>query len=498
MAITFDDLPDASAKPRITFDDLPLAQQPGFFGRIGASVDKNNQQASMALKDAMDGKTNPIYGALGIASAGAKNATAVPAELISTAYDSLPTTDAFSLARTANKVANTVSNARQRLSGSLNETGLGQAIGNYLMDSPNAADFMNRTKQAAMDAGTVASVIPLGKVATSVTAPAVKATGTGLEKVGDAIYKSGVNSAAAKRGEFLQDLITPKMTPTLANERFANSVEKGMLKKAVYQPNAFELEIAETVGSLPVKPSNSLLKNYNIIRATNDFEAQKLLSKLKQNDVPVGMDDLELTIGNSLGKLKDNPVIVGDAEQTASKVVSGLKKAIADTATDGKITASSLLEARRNFDKWVLAQKSEKTVFGDRDSALSISVNQLRNDLNTLIENTVPNAGYKQSLRKQSNLYRAMEAIESKGGAEGKDAFQRIKAAVGEKLPGRTGLEKTLATTAIGGGTAIFPVIPAVGLGAYAAGKAVASPVLRKALGSALGGTGKIIKSLPK
>lgn len=394
----------------------------------------------------------------------------------------------------------------QGIANSINSTDAGQWIGDKLLGAKNAVSDVGAnikdlesyspggdlTKDlSALDenaqlAGNIAVLKPVSEL-----------VGTALSKTGSALSDAGDAQALARKTNFVQDLITPKVTPTVAADQFSRSTEQGLLRNRVVEPTPQEQAITNTVSQLPVSPNKSMLANYNIISDANTKEATDLIAKLKTNNVPIDLGDVQDTISNSVNELRQNPFVTGDGENAALKVVNVMNKAILDnTAEDGTVTASGLLQARKDFDGMIKAQKGGKIFDPVLDSPTSIAVQNMRQSVNNLIESKVPDAGFKASLQKQSNLYRAMDNIETKGASEAPNLLSRTTQKVADLIPGKGLITKgaVLATGATG--AAMAPVATGLGLAGYGGYKVATSPLLKQVVGktlstagSALGGT---------
>lgn len=356
---------------------------------------------------------------------------------------------------------------------------------------------------SVVDAGNLlASLLPIeGTSALSAAGeaadPLIKGSGKALTASGDALYKSGQAAFDAKRASFIQDLISPKLTPTVRADQFSRSTEKGLLRKATVEPSPQDAEIISTISNLPVSKGKSMLANYNIISQANEKEANGLILKLKSNDVPVGLDDVQLSIDNAFNKLKQNPYVTGNGELAANKVVDVMNKAILDNADqNGIIKTSNLLQARKDFDRMIKDQKGGKIFDPSLDSPASIAIQGMRQSINDLIESKVQNLGFKDSLRKQSNLYRAMENIETKGGYQPKNAISRFAQKASNIIPVKNTIAKGALALGATGALATAPALTAGVLGGYGAYRVASSPLLRKGIGTTLSKSGKGLQRL--
>ncbi len=137
---------------------------------VGGGIDKIGKAGA----DVLTGKTNPLYAALGIGAGGIQTATGLATGAIGSAFQQLPDLGV------TKSIGDTGRALRGEVSGFLQDTNVGRNIGDYLMNNPKAADFMNRTGQAAKDAAIVTAFNPSlfikgGDLATKATGKAIEA-----------------------------------------------------------------------------------------------------------------------------------------------------------------------------------------------------------------------------------------------------------------------------------------------------------------------------------
>ena len=480
----FSTMSDEDLQKLAASDQSSMPQDQGYFSRVGSDLQNRFGEAvkSVGLQD--QGQQNGLETGLQIAGktmAGSVNDVIGEGVKSAINYTPQPVIDAAKQA--GNYVANTdlgqagIAAAKQGM----------DAYKGWASDNPRAA----RDLESTVD---IAGMLPVGKMAEAaapIVGKAADATGTALQKAGDYATQAGVNQANKMKMNFVQDLITPKVTPTVAADQFSRSTEQGLLKNRVVEPTPQEQAIAQTVASLPVSKNNSLLKNYNIISDANDQEAQDLIARLKDNDVAVHPKEVDDALDGSLEQLKQNPYITGDAETSASRVINGMKYHV----TNNDSTVSGLLQARKDFDAWVKSQKGKGVFDPSRDSAVTTAIQNVRQTVNNLVDQKVPDAGVKASLQKQSNLYRAMDNIESKGASEAPNMVSRAAQKVGDLLPVKGAIAKGALAAGLGGAAAYAPAAVGAGLGVYGVGKVLNSPMLKKGVGAALTGAGNMLRN---
>ena len=239
-----------------------------------------------------------------------------------------------------------------------------------------------------------------------------------VEKIGEKLAEKAENVSTNHRAAFIKDLVSPKQTKAVREAQVGRTTEKGLLKTKTVEPTSLEKEVAEEVNKLPVHGRQSLQANYNVISKANSAEAERLQSALKARHIPVSMDEVQEASNKLIGDLKKNIYITGQGEPIAKKVVGIMQEKVLQNATkDGEITAANLLQARKEFDAEIKAQKTAKIFDSSTEGPASIAIQKTRQALNDLIESKVPGE-YKVSLKKQSLLYRAMDNLEEKAANE--------------------------------------------------------------------------------
>ncbi len=215
------------------------------------------------------------------------------------------------------------------------------------------------------------------------------------------------------------------------------------------------------------------------------------------NDIPISRKEILGEGAKVLDTLKKNPMIVGDAEKMAVKIINKMD----DLVKANKPTAGGLLKARKELDAWVRNQKGSNIFDPAQENALSIALREVRDSANGLIAKKSPNVAVRESLRKQSNLYRAMDNIGPKAAQEANNAALRLWQNVTRVLPFRGEFNQSMALIfGVGGlgAAAVFaPVFQRIALGSlavYATGRALTSSQLKKGDAALLKATDQAIR----
>jgi len=323
-----------------------------------------------------------------------------------------------------------------------------------------------------------------------------------IEKTGAAITESGKKSLILEKQNFIEELVTPIETKAVKLSGVKRTVESGsFFKQDTVLPTAMEKQIAKEISEIPgIAKNNTFQKNFNIIRDYNVESAKTLESKIKTYDFQISKDNLLTKLDEASTKLKESPLIVGNAEKTANKLILGAKKII----EKNEPTGSGLLKSRKEFDSWVKSQKP-KVFDAKSENAFTIANNTIRNNLNDVLDNSATNIAVKDSLKRQSLLYRAMENVGEKAAKEANGPLLRALDRTGKILGVKNRLVQGIAA-AVGigglGAAATFAPAAAVLGGAgfliYKGGQLIMSPATKIAVGNLLQRVGGLLNSKDK
>lgn len=297
-----------------------------------------------------------------------------------------------------------------------------------------------RNLEAVVDVG-----LMFGPIRPAPTKPTV--TGT----VGERALTSGRAAAEAKRADFIDDLIRPKQTAAVRGEQTARTAEtgRGIFRKKIVEPSAVERRIAKEVVDIEgVAAGRTLQGNLNSIRQRNTELARALANDLKKENFVFPKKELAAQLDDALVRIRQNPTIVGDAERTATKLVDEFNRRLAAA----KATGADLLQVRKDFDAWVKSQKGAKVFDPKNENALTVSLREIRQTVNNFLEKKAPKTAVRESLKKQNNLFRAIENITPKAADEASSAILRAWQRTSQVLTVKSTLVQSLAFAAgIGG-----------------------------------------------
>ena len=338
----------------------------------------------------------------------------------------------------------------------------------------------------------VASILPLGKGATA----AGKVAKTGVAKTGEALEKSGLKALEAEKASFARRLIRPIQTSKVKVEQVGRTTETGVgpFKRSIIQPTAQELRAEQAILSIPnLSPTKTFQQNYNLISQANRIESQSLQTALRGSDFFYTKNVLRDKLDGVAARLAQNPALVGDSQKTARKIVAKAKEII-----DSKPpTGSSLLQARKELDRFIESQKGGNVFDPKTDNAFTIALREVRQEINTFLDEQAVIKGVpkrvRESLSRQSALYDALENIAPKAAQEANTAigraFQRMMEAVGLKNKIVQQIATIVGIGGLGAAATFAPMAALIGVGGfvtYEGGKLLLKPGLRVKLGELL------------
>lgn len=343
-------------------------------------------------------------------------------------------------------------------------------------------------KERNVSAGVnIGSVLPIGGGA-KVTAPLV---GRGLERVGLALEESGSKAINTARNKFAEELVAPVETKAVKEANVARTSEKGagiFKSSVVTQPPEIQAARDAVAKIKDVSPKNTFQQNFNAIDSENTLKAAQLIADVRSNPFIIPKKESIARLNAVKDVLEKSPILVGDAQKTADKLLEGAINFI--NKNDG--TGEGLLQARKDYDQWVLSQKP-KAFDATAENAFTTANREIRNTLTALLDEKAPNVGVRNSLREQSALYTAMDSIAPKAANEANTAIgrtlQKAVKVLGLKNQAVQVIATVLGVGGLGAASTFAPIVAGVGIPAYVlyrAGKLVLDPRIRKAVGEIL------------
>jgi len=368
------------------------------------------------------------------------------------------------------------------------DTAVGQKLAQIIQDNPEKS-------QDVMD---IVNTLTLGGGKVGQTAFR-EGVGKLTSESGEILVKSGAKKAASLKDDFVRDLVRPTQTKAVKEAQVARTTEKGVgpFKRSEIAPSTQELQLEEAVKTVKgISDAKTSQQNFNVIQEATGKEAQLLEKQLADNDFIFPKKELNARLDAVKTKLAENPSLVGSNERVAEKLVDGFNRLLKDTQAKG----SSLLKLRKDYDNWVRAQKGDKIFDPKTENAFSVVNREIRQGINDFLEEKAVNVSVKESLRKQSSLYRAMDNIKPKAAVEADTAigraFQNAANAVGVKNKIVQQIGAAVGLAGFGAAATFAPAAAVTGalsfLG-YKGGKLLLKPELRTAIGKLLKESGEII-----
>jgi len=277
-----------------------------------------------------------------------------------------------------------------------------------------------------------------------------------LERVGE----KGIQ---VEREQFVRQLIRPVQTKTVKEAQVSRTTEtgRGLFKRSEIAPTAKELAAEKEVLKISgVKKGNTVQQNFNVVQNENKLEAKFLEKQLESNDFIYPKKELLSEFNKGKQRLGENPLIVGDSAQTAEKLVNKFMQIIEESKAKG----SELLKARKKYDRWLESQKGTNVFDPKNENALTIANREIRNIANDFMHKKAKNIDVKASLKKQSNLYTAMDNLVPKAAMEADTRLGRIMQSIDKFLGTRNRVYQ-----AIGAG---------LGIGIFGVAQSLATPFL--------------------
>ena len=320
-----------------------------------------------------------------------------------------------------------------------------------------------------------------------------------LGKTGTALERSAVRSTIKTKRAFIEDLITPIRTKKVKLDQVSRTKEIGTLgdrmahpfKGVKITPTKAEAESAAELLKIKLAPNRSVQKNYELMADAVNKETQSLIGRLRSTGAAGRYDKTAIfkELDDALIVLQMDPAIVGSAKASAVKTINMMKREIDASGNH----VSDLLKARKSFDAKFRSQGRDAMLDPATQNAMTMAIRQVRQTTNDFINKTVPNVGVKNSLKKQSNILRAMDDVRVKAAVEPDLAMGRLGQRILKVLTLRGELNQSFALIfgvgGLGAAAMFAPWILKGGLTAgvfYGAGKAVMAPTTRRGLAQLL------------
>lgn len=358
-------------------------------------------------------------------------------------------------------------------------------------ENPRAA----RNVEAVVDIGLLATPVR-GRTRGARLADDVEETGT-LERTGTRLERSAAEQRVERRDDFLFDLVRPKQTPTVRAQQARRTTETGILQQRQVAPSTIERAMVQEVSKIDdVTPRNSTTQNFQAIQQHNQQLARNLEKQITENDFTFPKRQLAAELRRKKDELAESPVLVGDAEKTAERLINTFEKFVKEE----KGTGSGLLKARKRFDREIERQKP-KAFDPKQENAMSIALREIRETANEFLDRNAKDVEVKESLQQQHRLFTVMDNLAPKLASEADNRILRAWQKTMRVLGVRNQVVQSLAGLAgmggLGAAAAFAPFVLKLGLGAgavYGSSRLITSPLTKDFLAKLIQGLDASIK----
>lgn len=172
-------------------------------------------------------------------------------------------------------------------------------------------------------------------------------------------------------------------------------------------PNQQEIDSARAVAEIPdFNPRANYISKAQTVENTISKEAQILESTLEQNMGVQSKNYTKKVVANALDELENTSPTFHKLDPTVKNYVRIANQVIDNNSGD----LVGTLKARQQLDAIYKADRGN-AAFGERQSALDQIHRAVRNALNKDLDRRAPNGIVRASLKKQTDLYRALDAF---------------------------------------------------------------------------------------
>jgi len=237
----------------------------------------------------------------------------------------------------------------------------------------------------------------------------------GAKTVGKFLTDKTVSAVEKSASKEALGVVTPTLTKKETEAALASGRGQGggFFSKTKIAPDKRLLEVADATKGI-VRKGASGAENIKSVRKALSTEADSLSTNVEKIKQPV-------SVKGATSWLKDVPKPIEiEADATQSRKFDITKNALTKILQKNlgeNPTVSSLLKSRKEFD--ALVDKEFPTLYEKENAAFRPAVKAMRDGINDAIEANLPDGfGYKESLKKQSLFYDAIDNIAGKSSQE--------------------------------------------------------------------------------
>lgn len=293
--------------------------------------------------------------------------------------------------------------------GALAQTEPGQAI------VRGAQDFATKHPTAAKDIEAVVNIAGLagggigGKVVKEAATEGL--TQAARQGILGGVVKAGAEKSALKEAEkMLESNVTKGQVKSAVRSGRVKTEGgvPGIVADQAKQDSVNEVAQAIMEGKIP---KGTVTDKAGAIKKAADDMAIDLEEKLGSMEITpiVHQDEIDGLLESALKKIGEDPTMVGNAGESATRILVKFKSFLPQ-GTD--VTALDILKARKKLDSWISGLSGGGSVFDPTyENAKTIALRSIRQGANDLIAEKAPDVAVKELLKRQSNLYRALDYI---------------------------------------------------------------------------------------
>ena len=490
------------AKQNMSSKESSVVKEPSlltsFIDDVSQDLEKRAKEVEQTAKDYKDGKISFVEAELQTLGKGvAGSIIDVGGEVIGTLAEGAGKGIQYMMPETSAEI---VEMTKSGLDFLLN-TELGKMGTEAILDGVESWEgFKAENPRAAKN---IESVVNIGTILAPVKVKAnakPKADPSKLQKAADDLREAQLAKEMPKREAFALKLSEPKLTEDeLAARARRTTQESGILRKNVYEPTARETLIAKEFAKLPIDKGYSFQKNLNIV----DGEIGRLSLQLEKTlgTVKTTIDDISVQnkVDDAIDKLMTEKLtMVGD--EATNKVLMTMATKIDRLWNESDKSPLGLLKVRQEFDSWAKANGA-KWSNDVKVNNINEGSRALRNALNDVLEESVPDGKVKDSLMKQHLLFSGAENLAIKAGKEGTNVITRLWNNVANLAPFKSETNRVIgAGLGLPIGVAAHAMAPALGVAiiggstAYLLSKGIMKATSKKSLALLLEQTDKALK----
>ena len=246
--------------------------------------------------------------------------------------------------------------------------------------------------------------LKLGKAVPSVIA--------GAEKIGEKVTTRLGARSAQKANTKIVEIVSPKLTAKETGEQVAKlgTTKTGLFGKIALKVDPYVQKVADTVQKYVPKfnPRKTISENLN---ATKD-SVKQIAIELKDAVIKSGKDKL-YTFKELASKMDSvvKPIVI-KSDAVLSRQFNLAKEAALKIARQKGGKVSNLLDARKAFDD--LVEKEFPNLYDNASKPMRAAITSMRDVMNDFIAENVEDVAFKESLKIQRQLFRAIENMAEK------------------------------------------------------------------------------------